>query len=370
MLLEKKFEYDQFISKASKTDNFYKSIHINTIEQILEQRKCICGTSVLKGTIEEEIITKLKEIALPDSRAQHLSYIESDIYSKTKEYNELVDEMKISKKEQTLVAAELQQLSAQKEIIENEIKETENYLGEDYQEKIEGLDNERIKLVQEITKFEQELTTYESLIVKSINILQPMWDASRENKTISLIVSNLETIKDSLIFEKEEKEKEARTILAKHFNRYISDVLQGDYNSYIDDNYSIKIIDNKNGKNVIDVMSTGQNVIVSVSFINSLIETSKELSVNNNLNLKYGVLMDAALSNLDDTHTKNVGINNLNALDQLIFLSFKRQVRGELYESIKEKIGKSYVLEIDDLNIIKKEIKAEELYEFVQQEEI
>lgn len=368
ILLSKKIEYEKFIAKAAKTDNFYRSIHINTIEQILESRKCICGTNVLDGSIEQEIIEKLKEIALPDSRAQNLSYIESDIYAKTKEYNELVSEMKDVKKKQTLVAVELQQLSAQKEKLELEIKEGENIFGEDYQVKIEELDEKRIKYIQNITKLKGELETYERMIIKSENTLKPMWEANEENKKISLIVRDLEEIKENLLMEKEGKEHEARIILAKHFNRYISKVLQGDYKSNIDDKYAIKIIDNKNGKNVIDVLSTGQNVIISVSFINSLIETAKEISDSFDSSSKYGVIMDAALSNLDETHIKRVGDNNLNSLDQLIFLSFKRQIRGELYESIKDKIGKAYVLTIDGLNILKEDIDLNNLEEFIKEE--
>ena len=42
-----------------------------------------------------------------------------------------------------------------------------------------------------------------------------------------------------------------------------------------------------------------------LSFINALIHTAKELSATINKNEKYGVVMDAAMSNLDEMHIEN-----------------------------------------------------------------
>src|SRR5690606_13371431 len=72
--------------------------------------------------------------------------------------------------------------------------------------------------------------------------------------------------------------------------------------------------------------------------------TAKELSATINKNEKYGVVMDAAMSNLDEMHIEKLCRYNINNLDQIIFLSFKRQLRDEMYISIKHNIGKAYFI--------------------------
>ena len=116
-------------------------------------------------------------------------------------------------------------------------------------------------------------------------------------------------------------------------------------------------------------MSTGQSVIVTMSFIKSLIETATIISRQVEENESYGVIMDAALSNVDETHINNLCQNNLNSLNQVIFLSFKRQLRNEMYEGIKDNIGKAYSLDREDNSIISEELDLKRLKEFIHKVE-
>jgi DNA sulfur modification protein DndD len=77
--------------------------------------------------------------------------------------------------------------------------------------------------------------------------------------------------------------------------------------------------------------------------------------------------MDAALSNLSETAVKQLSETNIVNLDQLIFLSFKKQLRDEMYNTIKNSIGKIYVIERigSDLNQI--EIDFEKLDDYIHE---
>ena len=62
--------------------------------------------------------------------------------------------------------------------------------------------------------------------------------------------------------------------------------------------------------------------------------------------------------------------NNLKELDQLIFLSFKRQLRDEMYQGIKSNIGKAYMLRKNKSGYVEmEEIQTDELDQFIHKYE-
>ena len=120
------------------------------------------------------------------------------------------------------------------------------------------------------------------------------------------------------------KDNQAREMLSKNFDKILNKTIHGNYKAEINNKYQVKIIDSNTNKDVTISLSTGQNVVVLLSFINALIHTAKELSATINKNEKYGVVMDAAMSNLDEMHIEKLCRYNINNLDQIIFLSFKK----------------------------------------------
>ena len=169
--------------------------------------------------------------------------------------------------------------------------------------------------------------------------------SSQYNQKINTVIEIIQSVKSKLEAIKDEKDNVARQILSFKFNQALSKTIHGKYDVKIDSKYQIKIIDEGNNKDVTTSLSTGQNVVISLSFISALIETAKQLSSQINKKEYYGVLMDAALSNLDEVHIEKLCKNTINNMDQLIFLSFKRQLRDEMYQGIKHNIGKAYVVE-------------------------
>ena len=187
------------------------------------------------------------------------------------------------------------------------------------------------------------------------------------NKRINEVIQDINEIKIRLEEKRNEKDKIARQVLAEKYNETLSRTLQGDYQIEISPKYHISIYDIKAKRDVTAVLSTGQNVVVSLSFLSALIQTAKSLSENIQSNEKYGVIMDAAMSNLDENHIERTSRLNLLNMDQLIFMSFKRQLRDEMYSAIKDNVGKAYEIKKDDSgNRLSRQINLEELGDFIQ----
>lgn len=79
-----------------------------------------------------------------------------------------------------------------------------------------------------------------------------------------------------------------------------------------------------------------------------------------------GVIMDAALSNLDEEHIQQISQKILGSFDELIFLSYKAQLRNELIAGIKDKVAKVYELSKDNRgNIVVSTREANTIEEYV-----
>ena len=348
-LLDIKEIFDTRVSDGlSNGDIFYQYLHVNTLEKILEVGKCICGTPVLRDTIEEHIIHDLKRLALPKSNAQNVSFIQSDLFNKVYDYSDHIIKMKSNKQVLDSMKSERQQLDAQIKKLNEVIGNNETLYGKNDQTIIEEIQNRKDEINQIIGMRENDLNNHRRVTSKHKNELKKILGSDTNNKKITEVTDRLEAIKEGLIHEKHEKETLARNVLSRYFNEEISIVMSGNYRTQINEKYEISIWDVDMDINVTDVLSTGQNVITSLSFIKSLINTAKELSIDYKTSSDYGVIMDAALSNLDETHIKKVSENNLGMMDQLIFLSFKRQLRGEMYESISNKVGHAYSIVVED----------------------
>jgi DNA sulfur modification protein DndD len=154
-------------------------------------------------------------------------------------------------------------------------------------------------------------------------------------------------VKKHLLDVKDDKDSIARNVLTLKFNDILTRTIQKKYKVDIMNDYSIVIRNIETGKDETDVLSTGQRVVVSVSFINALIQTAKELSPKIEESERYGVLMDAALSNLDDLHIDRMCDVSLNSFDQLLFLSFKKTLKGELFDGIEQRVGKVFNIVLD-----------------------
>lgn len=365
LLLKHKNKYDDVVKEGLETESFYKFIHINTINEIIQRQVCICGHEVLPGSTEEQKLNHLKLVALPHSSATNLSFIENDIYSHVAEIKDLISEIEKLQIAFSEVSYELQKLSAERDKLSIEIADTERIHGKNEMSEITNLENLRDELSDEKNMINIRLEQLRKDINTQENKVKIIWAADEKNKKISDVVDNLREIKSDLLEEKERKEEYARIILSKHFNNEINAILSGNYETEIKKDYSIQVFNKDKNIDETRVLSTGQSVITSVSFIKSLIATAQELSEDYNTNDKYGVIMDAALSSLDEKHTAKVSENVLSQLDQLLFLSFKKQLRDEMYHGIKDKIGTAYALTLDNGGLVIDKLDSNSLESYV-----
>jgi len=343
LLLLNKEKYDSYIKMGKKENVFYSYLHINTINDILEKKICVCGRPIEEHSSEKERLESLKRTSLPLTSSQHLNMIDQK-FKKSVEFREEMNRLTDLKKLIKQSKLNIERYKGEYTRLIKEIADIENKYGIRNQLNITELENKKEQYLQTIGELTKELKLTENGIngyKKKIDIM----DSNIEyNRRINKVIEYMKDIKDKLEQIKNEKDNQAREMLSKNFDKILNKTIHGNYKAEINNKYQVKIIDSNTNKDVTISLSTGQNVVVLLSFINALIHTAKELSATINKNEKYGVVMDAAMSNLDEMHIEKLCRYNINNLDQIIFLSFKRQLRDEMYISIKHNIGKAYFI--------------------------
>jgi DNA sulfur modification protein DndD len=108
------------------------------------------------------------------------------------------------------------------------------------------------------------------------------------------------------------------------------------------------LTDNTSGQAKNVAASSGENVILSLSFISSIIYKVREWSQQeNSINLgnsTFPVVMDNPFSKLDTPYDKLVAKSVPRLADQLVLITNKAQWRTEVAQEMNNYIGKHYIL--------------------------
>jgi len=374
LLLRAKVDFDKFYKSKDKNINlemFYPNLHVDTLNKILHDWTCICGNSIEKNSKEYERIKALFDNALPNDYSHHLNLINeklNEASSFENQYNDL-DEIKqnmIKQKE------EIRGMHIKYDSKRKDVEETERYLGLSHQININKMSDELEKIKKAITEKEVFLKAY----IKQINRLTPKY---KEVISKSAYNRKIDSIIDMLLIEKEklenkllEKDKKARKILTEKFNKNLSLILGGEYEIQLNEKYSFNIEQLINGYtiDVTEKLSTGQSVVLSMTFIKSLLETAKESSNLVQKNAKHGIIMDAGMATLDGNNVKKLSRYILKEFDQLVFLSIERQLRHELFDSIKDNIYRAFVISNDKHSANVEEVSITKLEEILDYREV
>ena len=96
----------------------------------------------------------------------------------------------------------------------------------------------------------------------------------------------------------------------------------------------------------VEVLSTGEGQITSLSFIGSLVsyarEKTKEQFLSDFSGGDFPIVMDSPFGNLDQTHTANVAANIGELASQVIIIVSDKQWNKDVEDNIKDKVGKMY----------------------------
>jgi DNA sulfur modification protein DndD len=361
-LIKHREEYHSFIEKEGTTKEVFEGLHQTVIEAIREKGRCICGRPVEEHSPE---LAKLLSLAtLPHDNSLYVTNINS-LFERAKDLPGIMDHIERTTAEYFTVKKRLRELENKYTDALKEVENAQNLnsaptSGYD----LHTLNRLRLATEQKIEELIQQNAILDKNITGMDARLRKIRQSDEHNTKVQKANDDLEEVARLLKAELELKQVRARDAIESNMSDFVKKLMGDELSVSLSKDYQLSI--HQNDVDETSLLSTGQSVMISFSFLSALLQTVSKWRENSN---KNAVVMDAAFSNVDERYIHSASKNVLTQFDQLVFMSFRRQLRKELFTGIKGNVRAAYELSKDSKeNVQIKKIALSELDNYIEEE--
>lgn len=318
------------------------------IQQLIEKNRCICGSELREGTapyaqvqtwmnhagiaeVEEAAIRLESQVSNLETQAeefwQQVDCEQANINQWRYELAQIETEIdEIRDKFRHYPDADIKSIQQQVDEIEEGIKDLILEQGNN-QHKLAILEQETNHISQKITK--QKLKEEKQLLAQQR--IQVTQEASQRLGEVRLRL-----------------ERQFRVSLEEKIQEIFKSISFTPYLPRLSTDYELRLVENTSGVALPVAASTGENQILSLSFIGGIVDRVREWSQRNTLmgpdSSTFPIVMDSPFGSLDEIYRRQVAKSLPQLANQLIILVTKTQWRVEVEQEMKNCIGKEYIL--------------------------
>jgi DNA sulfur modification protein DndD len=143
-------------------------------------------------------------------------------------------------------------------------------------------------------------------------------------------------------------DQQFRSSLEKRVQELFSQISFTPYIPRLSEKYELMLVENTAGQETSVAASTGENQILSLSFIGGVIDRVRDWIQENTLmgpdSSTFPMVMDSPFGSLDEIYRRQIAKTLPKLANQLVVLVTKTQWRGEVAQEMAEHIGREYVL--------------------------
>lgn len=348
-LLELQPIIHKIFSNSRENNQLSSGIKQQFIHQLLQRKRCICGSELNEGSehyhqvkalmyqagsanIEEATIRL--ETQLEETQRQ-LPYF----WQKLDTYQSNINKWRI---EIAHIETELDEVSEKlRKFPDEDIQQLQNSL-DGLEAAIKKLTLEQGINQQKIESINKEVEAKNKQIQKHQMKEEKQAVAQRRIKATEEAIERLIEVRARL-------ERQFRVSLEKKVQEIFASISFTPYLPRIRENYELELIENTSGIAMTVAASTGENQILSLSFIGAIMDRVRAWSQEKNTLMgpnssNFPIVMDSPFGSLDEIYRRQVAKSIPQLANQLIVLASKTQWRGEVATEMANFIGKEYVL--------------------------
>ena len=318
-------------------------------KQLLERQRCICGAKLEAGNDGYKLVQAWVEKEGPADIEESAIRISAHVEEMDKKVPEFWQEIDRQQDNIHRFRTEASRIMTQLDEVNNQLR---RYPNEDIQQLQQRLDeNERLlgDLNQEKGANKQQVENLKS----KIELLDREIDRHQMNEVRqSLAQRRIATSQDAIdrITEVRARlEKQFRAGLEKRVQDIFSQISFTPYFPKLNESYELTLVEDTAGMESIVAASTGENQILSLSFIGGIIDGVRQWSKKNTLMMgpdssTFPIVMDSPFGSLDEIYRRQIARTLPKLANQLVVLVTKTQWRGEVETEMGDRIGRHYVL--------------------------
>ncbi|WP_353929589.1 AAA family ATPase [Okeanomitos corallinicola TIOX110] len=342
-------KFREIINNLKQKGELKSGISKEFVNDLIESGRCICGADLKEGGHGYFHIKSLLKKTGSSSVEETAIRMGAQIDNLDQQANLFWENVN---REQVRISQLRESISE----IETELDKIQEMLRKDPNEDIRGLqkrlDEIEIKideLNREQGANQQEISHLQSeidVLVKQIS--KQKQNEERQALAQRRIIATQDAI-ERLIEVKNRQEKQFRLQLEKRVQEIFTEISVTPYIPKITEKYELILVENTTGIEATVAASTGENQILSLSFIASIIDKVREWSEKKKIMMvpdssTFPIVMDSPFGSLDANSRRHIAQTIPKLANQLVVLVTKTQWRVEVEEEIIDRIGKEYVL--------------------------
>jgi DNA sulfur modification protein DndD len=318
------------------------------VEDLLERQRCICGAELHEGTSHREAVKAwLQKAGLAEVEAAtyRVDAQVNELERQTEDFWREVDQAQATilqtKQRLAQIDRELDAISEQlRQSPREDIRQLQQRL-DAVEQRVESLTLEKGQCQEKQARREADVKQFAKQIKdRKLNqgkqrLAQRRIDAAQD------AIDRLKQLKanQDVLFREQLEEQIAKLYAEISFKPYLP---------RLSDKYELSLVETVEGQDSIVGASTGENQILSLAFIGSIIERVREWSqaglVMGPDSSTFPIVMDSPFGSLDEIYRRQVAKLLPALADQVIVMATQTQWRGEVEEEMLSRIGKVYVL--------------------------
>lgn len=318
------------------------------IQQLLNRQSCICGQELLEGNCYYEQVKQWMNKAGIAAVEESAIRLESQVHGmeeKVINFWTNVDDKQAKVEECRLALSR----------VESELDEISQKFRQYPDEEIRNLQKKLDSIHQVIRELRLEQGAIQhqlSTLTKQLeNLAKEMAKHKLKEAKQQLAKRRIDGTQDArerLIEVRSRLEKQFRLSLETRIQEIFNAISFTPYIPRLSQTYELNLVENTSGIAVPVAASTGENQILSLSFIGGIIDRVREWSRKNTLmgpdSSTFPIVMDSPFGSLDEIYRRQVANSIPKLANQLIILVTKTQWRGEVQEETNHFLGKEYIL--------------------------
>ncbi|MBW4684405.1 MAG: AAA family ATPase [Komarekiella atlantica HA4396-MV6] len=349
LLSETTAQFREIINDLKQRGELTSGISREFVNDLLNSQRCICGAELHEGNHSHTHVSTWLNRAgssAVEETAIRMSAQVDEIDKQAIGFWEEVD------REQTRINQLRQSISQ----IEGDLDNIQERLRKDANEEISSLQKRLDEIESKIDELNREQGANQQQIaqltteIEGFNKQISKQKLNEDKQTLAQRrINATQDAIERLTEVRNRQEQQFRLQLEKRVQEIFTEISVTPYIPKISDKYELTLIENTTGMEAPVAASTGENQILSLSFIASIIDKVREWSEKRKMMMipdssTFPIVMDSPFGSLDESSRRHIAKTIPQLANQLIVLVTKTQWRGEVEAEMTDRIGREYVL--------------------------
>ncbi|WP_392479447.1 AAA family ATPase [Nostoc sp. C110] len=349
LLSETTSQFRGIINDLKQRGELISGISREFVNDLLNSQRCICGAELHEGnhshTHVSTWLNKAGSSAVEETAIRMIAQVD-EIDKQAIGFWEEVD------REQSRINQLRQSISQ----IEGDLDNIQERLRKDANEEISSLQKRLDEIESKIDELNREQGANQQQIaqltteIEGLNKQIAKQKLNEDKQTLAQRrINATQDAIERLTEVKNRQEQQFRLQLEKRVQEIFMEISVTPYIPKISEKYELTLVENTTGIEAPVAASTGENQILSLSFIASIIDKVREWSEKRKMMMipdssTFPIVMDSPFGSLDENSRRHIAKTIPQLANQLIVLVTKTQWRGEVEAEMTNRIGREYVL--------------------------